>query len=184
MPTAINLVPETQQVQQQDDRKKKLAFSLIVLVNGGLIALVVILFLVTQGQRFAISRLTSDIQSKHQQFVATENVQQMTTLQQNLKSLKGLYPTRAVYTKFLGVFEKVAPSSISITSLSSLQDGQLTATGNAPNYRLVTKLVEAMKANGSFENIEIKSASGEGDTIIFNISATVLPEATAVGGQK
>lgn len=182
MAAGINLIPETQQVQQSDDRRKKLAFSLILLINGGLVGLIIVLFLVTQGQSFAISRIQGDIDQKKDAFANYTNVREMVTLQQTLNELPGLYQTRAVYTRFLSVFEKVAPKSITITTMSSVRDGQLDVAGVAPNYRLVSKLVDAMKerSNGGFENIEIKSAAGEGDTVNFSISATATPQITSV----
>lgn len=185
MAVAINLVPQEKQAQIQDDRKKKLAFSLILLINGGLIGLMIVLFLIVQGQNFAISRTTSDIKDKHQEFVDTENVKEIVSLQRNLEALPGLYRTRAVYTRFLTVFEQVAPTEIIITTLSSAQDGELEVTGTAPSYRLVTKLAEAMKAkDGKFEDIEIRSASGEDDRISFGISATASSDVTAVEEKK
>lgn len=184
MAVAINLVPQEKQDQLQDERKKKLAFSLILLINGGLIGLTVVFFLIVQGQNFAIKRTETDIKEKHEEFVDTENVQEILTLQSNLKALDGLYQTRAVYTRFLTVLEKVAPQAITISTLSSAQDGLLEATGTAPNYRLVTKLAEAMKANGNFTDIEIRSATGEGEAVSFGISATASPDITSVEGQQ
>lgn len=180
MAVAINLVPQDKQNQALDDRKKKLAFSLILLINGGLIGLMIVLFLIVQGQNFAIKRVTSDIKDKHEEFTGTPNVKEIVSLQRNLEALPGLYRTRAVYTRFLTVFEDVAPTQIVISSLSSAVDGELEVTGTAPNYRLVTKLAEAMKANGNFEKIEIRSASGEDNNISFGISATASPNITSV----
>lgn len=173
MAVAINLVPQDKQDQLQDARKKKLAFSLILLINGGLIGLIVVLFLIVQGQNFAINRTQSDINSKQEEFEDTENVEEIITLQKNLESLPDLYQTKAVYTKFLDVFEKVAPTQILISTLSSVEDGKLEVTGTAPDYRLVTKLAEAMqkKDGGKFENVQIRSANGEDGRVSFTLSA-------------
>lgn len=184
MAVAINLVPQDKQNQVQDDRKKKLAFSLILLINGGLVGLMVVLFLIVQGQKFAIKNVTSDIKEKQADFESIENVKEIVTSQRNLDALSGLYRTRAVYTRFLDVFEKVAPTKITINTLSSVVDGELEVSGTAPEYRLVTKLAEAMKANGNFTDIEIRSASGQDGNITFGLSAVASSSVTAVDSKQ
>ncbi len=183
MAVAINLVPDQKQTQVQDTRKKQLIFTLLVTINGGLIGLIVVLFFVTQAQHFAIDRVQSGINSKQAQLVQTENLQDMLTLQQNLKALPGLYKNRTLLTKFFAVLEKVSPNSVFVTALSAGEGGLLEVTGTAPNYRLVSKLAAAMEANGDFSGVSINSANGENGTVSFTINAAASPQATAVGGQ-
>lgn len=188
MAVSINLLPQERQTQLKDKRNRSLSIGLALLVNGGLIGLAVVLFVITQAQSLALSRMQSDIDDKIQQFQSTPNVQEMLTLQQNLKSVPRLYANRKIVTRFIGVVESVAPNSgLTLSSLTFNESGQLEVNGQAATMALVAKLVRAVEASKledapNFSGVKVAGISGQPGDYNFSLSATVSAGATAAGG--
>ncbi len=171
MVAGVNLLPQAKQDKQKDVRKRSLVLTLLVVINGGLIGLMVVLFLITQTQHLVISRVQSSINDKEQQISSTKNVQDILTLQHNLNALPSLYSGRVALTKFFALLEDVSPNSVFVTSLSTGQSGKLEVTGTAPNYASVSTLADAMKQK-SFKSVNLTSATGQNGVVSFTITAT------------
>lgn len=169
---SINLLPQAKQDKQKDIKTKSLAITLIVVINGGLIGAMVVMFLISQAQHFAISRVQSGINDKQGQIVQTKNIQDMVSLQRNLKVLPDLYKKRVAISRFFDVLEEVAPNSVFVTALSAEQDGKLEVTGTAPDYHSVSTLADAMKEKGQFNNVTLSSANGANGSVSYTITAS------------
>jgi Tfp pilus assembly protein PilN len=193
MSVAINLLPDIRQTKLQDQSRRRLITVVAVSIWAVSAAVVLLLFLFSQGQKVVINDLTKKIASKEQTLKTMPGLIDALTAEQHLLSVTNLFGQRVYFTKFFAAYSESNPSQVTLDSLSIDASNVLTVGGTAPSYASVAKLTEAMQkqhvsfGNGAsasnqpyFANVKIATASQEsGGNTSFTITANVASEVTS-----
>jgi len=186
----INLLPDVRQAKLQDKQRRQLAIS--VAIGTVLVAavLLVIGFLVIQGQNVQVSKLSSKITTNKQKVASYPNVKAMLALQAKVAALPALYQQRAIITKLLNTISAVEPPDADFTNLSLTNDSQLVVTAEGKSFMTASRLADALKAANTvtgpgakasnqpyFTNVQLSAVTlGAGKTG-YSVTASVNPGA-------
>ncbi len=183
MSTKINLLPDIRLAKLRDQQHRRLAVSGMV---GSVIvaaALLVIGFLIVQGQYLTIHSLTGSIQSKENQVASYPNVKAMLSTQQRLAALPALYSQRQVMTNLYGILSGVEPNDAAFTAVTLDSSNLLTISASGRSYLAAARIAKALEqsntaAAGSagaprFSNVQLSSVTLSSGLTSFTITATV-----------
>lgn len=191
MSTKINLLPDVRLTKLRDQSHRRLAVSGMTAAIIVTAALLVIGFLVVQGQNITISSLTNGIKSRQNKVAAYPNVKTILSLQARLAALPELYSQRAVMTKVYGILSSIEPSDVAFTSVSLDATNLLTIQATGHTYLAAARITDALKQSNltigagaspsnqaHFSNVQLSAVSlGDGVTT-FSITASVSQGAT------
>jgi Tfp pilus assembly protein PilN len=194
MTTLINLLPDLRQAKLRERRRRQLVTGLGFTVWIACGAIVVIMLVVSGGQKLSISNYTKSIAAKQAELRAVDGLVEALTANQHLASLPGLYDKRVYMTKFFEAYSQADPASITLSSLAVDNVGVLTVLGTAPSFAEVAKLARALEASNVtvgpgaaennapyFSNVSINSVdSGDRAGVSFSVSATLQSGVTSV----
>ncbi len=192
MTTLINLLPDIRQDKARNNQRRRMAKLAAFAVSGVSLGLVLILFLITLGQKYRINSLSEDIKSNQAAIDEINDLQQILTTQRQLSSLAELYQQRVLITRLYGVLSGLQPREIGLQSLSLDAQNTLTMTAQARNFGSVTRFVKALQASnvsiGSganinsrphFSNIKLATVTSDTNNLVsFSVTATMSPEVT------
>lgn len=194
MSAKINLLPDVRQAKLQDKQRRQLAISVAVgavIVSAGLL---VVGFLIIQGQNLRISGLTSSISSKKQQIASFPDVKKILGTQAKIAALPGLYSQRAIITKLLNTLSATEPPDVDFTALSLTSSSQLSLSMEGKSYLAAARVAKALEAanvtvgtganTGNkpfFTNVQLSAVSMATNKTTYTITAVVSPE--VISGQ-
>jgi Tfp pilus assembly protein PilN len=144
----FNLLPEVKKEYVKTKRTKRMIMSSAVLVSVVSIGVVVLLYSVVQfGQKKYISDMTNDIQSAAKEIQATEDINTVLTVQNQLGYLNELHQKKPKTSRLFDYIAFVTPKEARITNLKlDVPTTVLLVQGTADNLATVNKYVENLKA--------------------------------------
>jgi Tfp pilus assembly protein PilN len=155
----FNLLPDIK-VQYLKARQQKRMFMFIstVTVVSSLAVLILLASFVFGVQKKSISDLTKDIDSKGSELQNTEDLNQILTVQNQLRSLPDLHDQKPVATRLFGYISQTTPSEASIARINvSFVDNTMTISGSATTLETVNTFIDTLKFT------QYKTASQEED---------------------
>ena len=172
MSTKINLLPDVRQAKMQDQQRRHLAISLVVGSVVGVAAILIVAFVVVQGQHLRINQLTSSISSKKQQVASYPDIKTILSLQAKSDALPGLYSQRTTMTKLLSILSSLEPQDVDFTAVS-VTGPTLSITAEGKSYLAAARIANALKA----ANVTVGTGAQAGNKPFFtsvNLSAVTL----------
>jgi Tfp pilus assembly protein PilN len=144
----FNLLPDVKMQYVKAKRTKRLIISTATLVSIGSIVIVGILFSVVQfGQKTHIKGLTEDIKSETAKIQATEGINELLTVQNQLTLLPGLHENRPETSRLFDYVTFMSPNGIQVLSLSfDAGSSSIVIQGSADKISTVNKFVDNIKA--------------------------------------
>lgn len=143
----LNLLPEIKQEFVRARRTKRLvtAFS-ILLTSISLIIFVVLLLVVDVAQKTNLSNIDKDISTYSSQLRGTANLNQILTVQNQLKSLPALNAQKPATSRLFGYINQLTPVKVNITNLEvDYTAYKITITGNADSADTINTFVDTLK---------------------------------------
>ena len=143
----LNLLPDIKQEFVRVHRTKRLvmAFS-ILLTSISLIIFVVLLLVVDVAQKKDLSNIDKDISSFSSQLKRTTNLNQILTVQNQLKSLPALNAQKPATSRLFGYINQLTPIKVDITNLDvDYTLFKITINGNADSADTINTFVDTLK---------------------------------------
>ncbi len=158
----INLLPDVRLNRLKEQHMRKLASTAMILVASVCGGLLLLGWVITQGENLRIQSLTHDIVNKQKQISSTPHLSDILTTQQGLTSLAELYQHRVYLSTFFGILQKISPKDVSISSLTLAEGNVITISGKAKDYLTASRLARAMEVSGvSIDRDNSPSAQNE-----------------------
>lgn len=144
----FNLLPDVKMQYVKARRTKRLIISTATLVSIGSIVIIGILFSVVQfGQKTHIKGLTDDIRSETSEIQATEGINELLTVQNQLTILPGLHENRPETSRLFDYVTFMSPNGVQVLSLSfDAVSSSIIIQGSADKISTVNKFVDNIKA--------------------------------------
>lgn len=143
----LNLLPDIKQEFVKARRTKRLVMvSSIVLTSVSLIIFVVLLLIVDVVQKQDLSNIDKDITTYSAQIRGTTNLNQILTVQNQLKSLPALNAQKPATSRLFGYINQITPVKVDITNLN-IDYTLYTATinGSADSADTINTFVDTLK---------------------------------------
>jgi Tfp pilus assembly protein PilN len=188
----FNLAPEVYQASLRNKKRKKLVTTIGIAVSVVSAGLVIVLLLIIGGQAIALKTLNDSIKAGQAKVQSYPDLQDAVTAQQHLSTLNSLYGQRIYMSKFFNVLQTFSPQGVSISSASLSTDNNLTITGSAKSFDLVTKFAKALEGSNTqvgpnaapsqqpfFSGLNLSTVSNNNGLITFSITTQVSPEVTS-----
>jgi Tfp pilus assembly protein PilN len=186
MSILVNLLPDIRQAKLRERRRRQLVSGVSVLVWIVCGGIVVVMVLVSTGQKLVIKTLTDDIKSNESKLQGMADLPAALTAADHLAALPGLYDKRAYFTHFLEAFELADPTDVTISNMTLDPTKALAVTGEAKSFAAVAKLARAIaaynvtvgpdaKPNNApyFASVNIVTASQDATGVSFTMKAVV-----------
>lgn len=143
----LNLLPEIKQEFVRARRTKRLVTALSVLLTSiSLIIFVVLLLIVDVVQKQNLSNIDKDIKTYSSQLRGTANLNQILTVQNQLKSLPALNAQKPATSRLFGYINQLTPVKVNITNLEvDYTLYKITITGNADSADTINTFVDTLK---------------------------------------
>lgn len=192
MSIAINLLPDIRQQRILEARRRRMVLSVSVIVWVACGVVVLLLFLLSTGQKVAIDDASKKIASKEAEIESTSDLIDALTAQQHIASLPAVIDRKILLSKFFTAYSEVNPKAVALDSLSVTDINVLNIAGTATSYGDVAKLARSLEGSNVvvgtgalatnspyFTGVSIDSASANDQgkrsfVIKANISTEVL----------
>jgi len=142
----LNLLPDVKIEYLKARRMKHTVYVGSLLAVGISAGILVILFSLVTIQKKNISDLTKDIKKEQKVLEATPDLAKILTIQNQLKTLPGLYAQRPVTSRLFTYIQQTTPTSIKLTSVKvDYATSTMTIQGTADNLEQVNLFVDTLK---------------------------------------
>jgi len=143
----FNLLPDVKMQYVKAKRTKRLIISTSTLLSIGSVVIIGILFSVQLAQKAHIKSLTSDIKSETSSIQSTEGLNELLTVQNQLKLLPGLHENKPETSRLFDYVTFVSPEGVKVQSLSfDAVTKLIIVQGSADKIATVNKFVDNIKA--------------------------------------
>lgn len=177
----LNLLPDIKLEYIKAQRTRRLVLTVSVLVSAVAVALLLILLSLDGLQRKHLSDLNSDIKDETQQLQGKPNINQILTIQNQLKSLTALHASKPNVIQLFNYLGQVTPASVDINNLTAdFTANSIVITGDSDTLASVNQYVDTLKATTYTSDVNPKSALAFNNVVLsaFSLSTGVGP-----GGQ-
>ena len=190
----LNLAPEDNQASQRSKRRRQVATSIGALVCAVSLGVVVVSVLVLGSQKVFLSALNTDVKNSQAKVAGYTNLEAAATAQQQLTTWAQLAGSQGQFSQFFQVLQEFAPQGVAATSISVDDNNNLTMSGTANSYSLVTKFADALQASNVqigpghaatnqpyFTNVQlsgVNSSSSGGGSVGFQLTTTMSSQVT------
>lgn len=143
----LNLLPDIKQEFVRARRTKRLVIaSSIALTSISLIIFIVLLLIVDVVQKQDLSNIGKDISTYSSQLRGTTNLNQILTVQNQLKSLPALNAQKPATLRLFGYINQLTPIKVDITNLDiDYTLYKITINGNADSADTINTFVDTLK---------------------------------------
>ncbi|KKU20245.1 MAG: hypothetical protein UX30_C0003G0120 [Candidatus Saccharibacteria bacterium GW2011_GWA2_46_10] len=143
----FNLLPDIKQTGVKLQRSRRLVASTAVLVSIISAAIFVLMLLTVYGiQKKQLSDTDKDITSYSQKLAATENLDRILTVQNQLTTLSGLHQNKHAVSRIFTYMPEVTPSNVNLSNLSlDLTADTIQIDGTADSQKSVNTFVDTLK---------------------------------------
>lgn len=172
----LNLLPDVKMEYIRAERRKRVVIGTSVLVAGGFLVLMILLFLfVRVGQKQHMSAVDKDIDAAVAQLQQNPDLDKVLTIQNQLASLPTLHNDKKITSRTFDYLRQMTPNKATISNVTlDFEANVLNIKGNADSLSTVNKFADTLKfttyklegdapAEGNaFTNVVLKSfAVGE-----------------------
>lgn len=191
MSARINLLPDVRQAKIQEKQRRHLAVSVMVGSVVGVAIILVVAFIIVQGQHLRIGQLTTSISTKKQQVASYPDIKTILALQAKADALPGLYSQRTAMTKLFGILSGLEPQDADFTNVS-VTGTTLNITAEGKSYLAAARVANALQAanvsvgTGAqasnkpfFTNVQLSAVTLNTNKTGYTITATIDPGATS-----
>lgn len=141
---SLNLLPDSKLEHLQGVRKQRKVSALCFGAIAAGAALPIILVAVWGGQKALLGIVQGNIDEKIDQLQSVEDLEQILTVQNQLRALPGLYDQRLFYTTLLGVLPTLLPADAHLSSVGMNESNQLELAGLAANAATVNDFISIL----------------------------------------
>ncbi len=149
VPIQVNLVPDIKQQLLDAQRKRNLVITASFIVAAASIGVTLFLVLFTfVGQRVRINLLRGDIDKKYEEFSQIHGVQDLVTIQNQVKLINTNHATKPITSRLFTVVAAVVPSGSTVKFSRIIYDDDtksITLEGQTPNYADYEKLSKTIE---------------------------------------
>lgn len=155
----FNLLPDVKIALIKAQRQKRLLITLSVVLSAAALTIMILLFLTANvAQKKNINDLTKDISTDSKELLATEDLNKILTVQNQLSKLDGLHGDKVKAKKVFEYIQQVTPVSASVTQLDvDFSANTISITGKADSLAAVNTYADSLK----FTEFTINDGSGE-----------------------
>lgn len=185
----INLIPDLKSEHLKAQRTRNTVISISLLVSGGFVALVVILFLhVNVNQRNHSNNLRDHINELSEEYSSIEDLDKVVTVQRQLESLPSLHDEKPLVSRLPQYLSVITPENIELSEVDlNLEEGLATITGNGTNVTAVNVFTDTIKnatyklesnpdnEERPFTNVILDTITTDDETSIFEIKLSFDP---------
>ncbi len=183
MSAKINLLPDLRQAKLQDKQHRQVAITIALISVVATAGLLLLGFLIIQGQNLRIKALTSSIADKKKEVAAKPDIKNILSTQGRLDHLPGLYSQRVYATELAKILSSAEPKDVAFSSLT-VTTNKLTLGASGRSYLAAAKIARSLEtvkdSSGTnyFTDVQLSAVSLAGNTSAFSISATINPGAS------
>lgn len=143
----FNLLPDVKLQYIKTERTKRSVIGFSILASA--VALAVFIFLVLTvdvAQKAYISSLSNEIKDKGNALQQTPNLSKMLTVQNQLRSLKGLHEQKPATSRMFDYLNQLTPTTVGISQMTlDVVSKTVVITGNASSIEAVNAFVDGLK---------------------------------------
>lgn len=188
----FNLLPDVKIQHVKSQRTKRLVILASIAVAGVSVGVLVLLFSYTLTQKRHLGNLNKDIDSLSSELQSNSELSRILTVQNQLKTLPGLYNGRPAVGRLPGYIDQTTPAGVGINSMSlDFSTSAMNVTGNAASLELVNNYVDTLKfttfktedsseATSAFKGVVLssfgKTEKGASFTIDFTFDPAIFDE--------
>lgn len=143
----FNLLPDVKIALIKAQRQKRLLISLSTIFSIAAVAIMVLLFLFANvAQKKNINDLTKDIGVENKNLMATEDLNKILTVQNQLSKIDTLHADKVQAKKVFEYIQQVTPANVSVTQLDVDFDATtISLTGKAESLAAVNTYADSLK---------------------------------------
>lgn len=143
----FNLLPDVKIEYIRTQRMKRSVLMLSIVISGVSVAFLVLLFLTVRvAQPRHMANLQKDVEAGVKTLKATEDINKILTIQNQLNVLNGLHDNKPVASRTFDYIKQVTPKDVRITNLRLDFDANtITIQGRADSISAVNTYVDTLK---------------------------------------
>lgn len=143
----FNLLPDVKIALIKAQRQKRLLISFSTIFSIAAVTIMVLLFLFANvAQKKSIGDLTDDISSENKKLMATEDLNKILTVQNQLDKLDGLHGDKVQAKKIFEYIQQVTPVNVSVSQLDlDFAAYTISLTGKAESLAAVNTYADSLK---------------------------------------
>lgn len=143
----FNLLPDVKIAYIKAERQKRLIVSISTIVIIAAVAILILLFIfVNVAQKKNMNDLTKDIKSQSNKLMATDNLDKILTVQNQLGALETLHSGKVMANQTFQYIQQVTPAQVSVTQLDvDYTANTMSITGKAESLAAVNTYADSLK---------------------------------------
>jgi Tfp pilus assembly protein PilN len=159
MTVQFNLLPSVKVEYLKAQRQKHLVILLSTVLSIAAVSVFILLLSIVYGvQKKSLSDLNTKINSESSELTSTQGLNQILTIQNQLKSLPTLDSSKAVSSRLYGYLSQITPAAASISGVNAdFTQNTMTISGNADSFTTINTFADTLK----FATYTIKGQSGQ-----------------------
>lgn len=185
----FNLLPDVKIALIKAQRQKRLLISLSTIISIAAVVIMVVLFVFANFmQKKNINDLTKDISTESKNLMATENLNKILTVQNQLSKIDTLHADKVQAKKVFEYIQQVTPANVSVTQLDVDFDAStISLTGKAESLAAVNTYADSLKfteytvggdnndSKRAFSSVVLASFSRNDNTNSYTITLSFDP---------
>lgn len=178
----FNLLPDVKIEYIRTRYRKRLIMFISAAVSGVfLFIFIVLLLFVRVNQPRHMTDLERDIEQTANQIKETEDIDQILTIQNQLKSLPGLNDQKVISSRLVDYLTKLTPNQATVSDVNiDFEASTMSIQGNAADLATVNKFVDTLK----FTDYEVNEEDGATGKAFSDVVLQSFPVASGQGGSN
>lgn len=142
----LNLLPDVKLEYIKAEKQRRLIMSISIIAVIAAVSLTVLLLVISTIQKARLSSLSDSIKSDISKLQEKPQIDEILTVQNQLKSLTGLHTQKPAVTNINAMLNEVTPVNVSISEFNVIYTEQkITITGGADSLSSVNKYIDTLK---------------------------------------
>jgi len=142
----FNLLPDVKLQYLKAERTRRIVISVSLVASLASLALLLLLFSVTQLQKKHLSDLSKDIKADSAKLESQPDISKILTVQNQLNSLTDLHNTKPAAARLFPYLAQLVPTQADISDLTmDMTQHTVTITGSADSLGTVNQFVDTLK---------------------------------------
>lgn len=162
----LNLLPDVKKEYIKTKRTKRLILSISSMVSISVFVLLILIFsFVRFAQKKSISDLTKDIDKEIVKVTSTEGINEILTIQNQLKSLPAINAEKPETSRIIDYLKILTPQGVFISSLDlDVTNNTIEITGSSDSLALINTYADTLK----FATYKTKKVGDETDDSLID----------------
>ena len=182
----FNLLPDVKLEYIRARRNKRLTILIASAVAGASLAILIVLFLVVNVyQKDYLKELSDKIETDSNTLKQTEDINDILTVQSQLRSLPALHSGKPVASRLFGYIQDITPGEVSVAKMDiNFETSTINISGAAPSLSSIYKFIDTMKfagyrsdtsAGSAFSNVVLSNSGRDTKGASYVIDLTFDP---------